>query len=170
MTIRLLVFMAAICFASAASAQNTWSTPASACIPSDATIKADRHLLGAASVQHAANIAGGIILFCPVARFNNGTTEWNLKLTYQDSTGTSNAAYVRAYIYRMAIGTTIPILLAVANSDASGVVGVNTVSSALLAHTFDFEANIYWVRLDLVRTLTSQTVVAHSVHLDGTAL
>ena len=170
MIIRLLTFVAAMCIASVAAAQNTFSTPASVCVPSDLTIRLDQHALGPASVQHAANKVGGLILFCPVPRFNNGTTDWNLRLLYQDTTGTSNAAYVRAYIYRMAIGTTTPVILAVANSDASGNASLNTISSAQFTHTFDFEANMYWVRIDLARTLTSQTVIAYSVVLDGTAI
>lgn len=170
MIIRLLTFIAAMCFASVAVAQNMWNTPASACIPSDPTIKFDRHLLGIASVQHATNNVNAIILFCPMQRFNSGTTTWNLRMTYVDSTGNSNAAYARAYVYQMPIGSAAPVLLGLANSDASALTGLNTISSAPLAHEFNFEANIYWVRVDLVRSLTSQTVIVHSVFLDGTAV
>lgn len=170
MMIRLLVIIAAICFAGVAEAQNNFSTPASACTPTNVTIKFDRHLVGPAWVRHATGNVDQIILMCPMARFNSGTTNWNLKLTYVDSTGGSTTAFARAYLYRMAIGSATPVLLALASSDSSGVTGVNTVSSPTFAHTFDFEANIYWVRVDLDRSSTSENVIAHAVYLDGTAI
>ena len=144
--------------------------PANACTPSDTTIRFDRHLLGAASVQHATNNVNAITLLCPMSRFNSGTTTWNLKMTYVDSTGKASSAYARAYVYRMAIGSAAPVILGMANSDASALTGLNTISSAPIAHTFDFEKYIYWVRVDLVRALTSQTVIVYSIFLDGTAI
>ena len=170
MIIRLLVTIAAMCLATVAEAQNNFSTPASACVPSDDTIEFNRHLVGSADVRHATGNVDPIVLFCPIARFNSGTTNWNLKLTYVDSTGTSTAAYVKAYVYQMALGSTTPVLLKIASSDSSAVTGVNTVASPTFAHTFDFEANIYWVRVVLDRTLSSQSVIAHAVYLDGTTI
>lgn len=170
MIIRLLAIIAAISFAGVADAQNSFSTPASACVPSDDTIEFNRHLVGNADVRHATGNVDQIVLVCPIARFNVGTTNWNLKLTYVDSTGTSTDAFVKAYLYQMAVGSATPVLLTLANSNGSAVTGLNTISSATFAHTFDFEANIYWVRVVMDRTLTNQTAIAHAIYLDGAAV
>ncbi|MGQ0485110.1 MAG: hypothetical protein ACT4SY_07155 [Hyphomicrobiales bacterium] len=170
MIMRLLALLTALCLATAAHAQNNFSTPASACIPTDVAINAARYRTNLASVQHATGAVGNIILMCPMARFNSGTGSWNLKLTYQDSTGTGTTAFVLAEIYRMAIGTAAPIFLKQVNSNSSAITGLNTVASTLLTHTFNFETNIYWVRVAIVRSLASEIVSFHAVYLDGTSI
>lgn len=168
--LRLLAFLTVLCLASAAQAQNNFTTPGSACVPTGATTSANRHQTNVASVQHATGAVGQIILFCPMARFNSGTTSWNLKLTYQDSTGTATTASVVAQVYQMAIGTATPVLLKTINSNSSAITTLNTVTSTLLTHTFDFEANIYWMRVAISRAATNETVIFHAAVLDGTAI
>jgi hypothetical protein len=171
MIVRLLALIAALCFASAAQAQNEWSSPASACTPSDATAKLGRYKTNVASVQHATSNVDLIVLNCPIARFNNsGTGSWNLKMVYQDSTGAGTAAFARARLYAMGVNSATPFLLTTADSNSVASTGSTLVLSPMLAHSFNFEANIYWVRVELDRTLTSQTVIVHSVSLDGAAI
>jgi len=170
MTIRLLTLLFALCLGSTAGAQNNWSVPGNVCIPSAATIKSDLHRTTLAAVRHAGTKVGTILLTCQMERFNSGTAAWNLKLTYQDSTGTGTTAFVRARLYRMAIGSVTPVLLATVSSNSSASTDVNTASSSELAHTFDFEVNTYWVRVELKRKSSSETVILHSIVLDGTSV
>ena len=168
--IRSLTLLAAICFAGAAQAQNMWSMPASGCTPDSTTILANRHSVSFASVKHATGNVDSIVLHCPISRFVSSTTSWKLKLTYRDTTGTNAEAFVRAQLMGNAIGTAGSFNLAVVNSNSSASTAVSTVSSAAFTHTFNFETNVYFVRLDLDRSLDTQNVIAYSVVLDGQAM
>jgi len=165
MIIRLLAVIALLCLTSTAQAQNAWSAPGRACVPADNAI--GLYETGVAYVKHAATETGMITFTCQMDRFNSGTSMWNLKITYRDSTGTAVAGSVVAQVYSMAIGTATPVLLSEVNSNSSPVKATNTLASADLNHTFDFEANTYWVRVTLRRSTTAQTVIFHSVVLDG---
>jgi hypothetical protein len=166
MAARLLASLFAVCLASAADASVLWSTAASGCVPVDATIKFDRHSVGNASVQHAPDDTGPIVLICPIAPFSPTGGDWTLRLTYRDSTGAAAAAFVRARAYRMSHGSGTPVLLGTASSDSSASTVRNTVESPEIPHTVNFEASVYWVRVELVRATAAQTVVFHSVALD----
>jgi hypothetical protein len=169
MTARLLALFFALCFASAAEAQVVWSIPGSACVPDEATTRFDRHNVGNALVQHAAGNVDLIILTCPIAKFATTAGCWNLRLRYQDSSETSPTAFVRARIYKMAFQSVTPIpLAAAATSNSSAVTTPNTVGSSFET-TFDFLENVYWVRVELERTTTNQTVIFHAVRLDQVA-
>ena len=167
MIIRLLTVLAFLCLASAAQAQNNWSAPASACVPADDA--AGRYESDIAFVRHLGTNVDPIALTCQMDRFNSGTSAYNLKITYRDSTGTATSASVLARLYRMAIGTATPIQITEVNSNSSAVTGTNTVASPEFNHTFDFEANTYWVRVVIKRANSSQTVILYSLVLDGTA-
>jgi hypothetical protein len=169
MILRVFAVITAMCVASAAHAENAWSIVATGCVPDSATIKSDRYSGILTSVRHATGNIDLITLLCPIPRFNSSTTHWNLKLKYQDTTGTDPAAYVAAKLFREGIGVAAgPQTLATANSNASAITGVNVVSSPVFIHTFNFENFIYWVRIELDRTVsTGQVVTAYQVILDG---
>jgi hypothetical protein len=154
---------------SAAQAQNNWNAPGSACIPSGETVNAANHSTGIQATRFATGFTGTIELICPISRFNSGTTTYNLRLTYEDSTGTGTTAGVTALLYNMANASTSAVQLGSVTSNSSAATGVNTLVSANIAHTFDFEANMYWVRVLIKRAATSEKVVFYSVILDGTA-
>jgi hypothetical protein len=171
MTARLLALFFVLCFTGAAEAQTIWSIPGSACVPDEATTRFDRHNVGNALVRHAAGDVGLIVLICPVFRFSPGfLTEWFLRLTYQDSTGAGTSAFVQARLFRMTLETATPGVLATANSNSLSDPTVSTVTSPNFVHTFDFDANVYWVRVELDRATTSQTVIFHSVALTAVTL
>jgi hypothetical protein len=167
MTARVIALLFALCVASAAEAQVVWSAPGSGCVPSDATTKFDRSKDGIASVQHAAGKVDMIVLTCPIPRHNSGSMDWTLQLTYQDSTGTGAAAFVRARLYQMGLQSATPAPLAIVNSNASAMTTLNTVTSPIFPHSFNFETNVYWVRVELERATTSQIVIFHSAALTG---
>ena len=128
MIIRALAFTAAICL-NVAEAQTVWSTTASTCVPTDPAIKLNTDSVQVASVKHASGKVGEIDLSCPIARFSSNMTEWSLVLTYEDSTGTDTAAFVRARLYRMPLGAANPVAMALANSDSSATTTLGSVLS-----------------------------------------
>jgi hypothetical protein len=168
MMARLFALIFTACLATSAEAQVFWSVPASRCVPDDDTIQFNRHSVGNASVEHAAGNVDLIVLACPVTPFSTASHFWSMGFTYRDSTGTNTQGSVRARLFRMAIGTASPTLMAEANSNSSNVMSLNTVESGQFDHTFDFEANSYWVRVELNRATTGQTVIIHSIRLDLT--
>lgn len=58
----------------------------------------------------------------------------------------------------MANASTSAVQLGAINSNSSAVTAANTIASAAINHTFDFEANIYWVRVLIKRGATNETV------------
>ena len=168
MIARLLTVLAFLCLAGAAQAQNVWSVSGPACVPAESAT--GRYRSGVPFVRHAAGEIGLMVFNCQIDRFNSGTTTWNLRMTYRDTTGSAPAAYIRARLYRMPIGTATPSLIAQVNSNASASTAVNTIPSAQFNHTFDFEANTYWVRVELVRAATNQGIFFYSVVIDGTSV
>jgi hypothetical protein len=170
MTARLLVLLFALCITGAAEAQVVWSSPGTGCVPSDATTKFDRSKDGTASVQHAAGALDPIVLTCAVLPFVPNSTDWTLQLTYQDSTGAGSTAFVRARLFQMGLQSATPVPLATAISNASTATTLHTVNSAVFPHSFDFNANTYWIRVEMDRAATNQTVVFHSAALIGVAI
>jgi hypothetical protein len=166
MIIRLIALLFAIVsFAGAAEAQTYWSTPASACVPDEATIRFNRHDTGNAFVRHAQGNLDMVVLTCPIQRFDPGaTTAFSLTMIYRDSTGDSPSAYVRAKLYRMAANDDAPVLIATANSNNNSITTVN-IGFVDFAHTFNFSANIYWARIELDRSLASEAVIIHSLRI-----
>jgi len=115
------------CLAGGAQAQVVWSTTANNCVPDDDTIKFERHKVNIASVEHATGNVGLITLNCRIDRFSDGgVSEWNIKLSYRDSTGTGTTAFVRARLYRMGTGGFDPSVIAGANSNLLPATGNNT--------------------------------------------
>jgi hypothetical protein len=162
MTVLGLAFLAFVSLAVPAQAE-LWSTPGGGCVPTESTTKFDRHKVGIGSIQHAPTNVDLITLLCPVAPFTNANTNWNLFINYQDSTGTSPSAFIRARLYRMSFQSNIPVLMATVNSNSSPVTTPQFLSSPMFTHTFQSDANVYWVRVDIDRSSTSEKVVLHSV-------
>ena len=170
MIMRTTALLLAVCLASSAGAviPKYWMTVASACVPDDATTKFDRHQVGTASVQHAQTNTNLIVLNCPIPWFDSGiTTSWNLVMTYRDSTGANPAASVRARLYRIQSGSAQSELLAAVNSNSFAATSTVASSSPDFTHTFDFNSYIYWVRVELNRSQTDQTVIIYSLQLTG---
>jgi hypothetical protein len=159
MIARLLALLFALCLAGAAEAQVAWSIPGSGCVPDEAAIKLDRHKVDNLSVQHAQNNVDLIVLICPVLPFSSTGNPWVLGLTYQDSTGASTAARVRAQLFHIEIGTAKPVSLATASSNSSAVTTFNNLNSETFTHTFDFDEKLYWVRVELDRSAINHTVI-----------
>ena len=166
MVTRLSAFVGSLCLAGAAFAQvSPWSTPGSTCTPSDLTVRSENYRTGAAWVRHAPSKVGSVVLSCPIARYNFSRSGWTLNITYQDSTGQGTTAFVRARLYRMSTGATTPALLATATSDVSTHTDPGMVASPEFSHSFNFDNNMYWVRVELYRSSTAETVTFYSASL-----
>jgi len=89
-----------VCLAGTAQAQVFWGTAGNNCTSVDDGIK-----INLASVQHASDNIDLITLNCPVTtRFETPISNWNLSVTYRDSTGTNPSAFIRVRLFRMEIG------------------------------------------------------------------
>lgn len=166
--IRLVSFLVALCLAQAAQAQPVLSsTPASGCVPDHFTVKFDRAQFANASVRHAAGNSDPVVLTCPIAPFSSASGFWTLRITYLDSDGTGPYAFVRARLYRMAIGSATPSLLGTVTSNSDAATTLNTLESPLITHTFNFDTHTYWIHIDLDRLSTSDNAILHSVVLGG---
>ena len=169
MIIRFLVLLVFASFANAAQAQVPWSMPGSTCVPDQATIESNRHKVSLASVQHDGSNVDRITLNCPVANFSSAIGFWVLNINYRDSTGVGTRAFVRAELYRQNLFTdpTLPVLLTTVTSDSSTSTTNNLVGSSTLTHTFDFNSNTYWVRIEMDRSSNAETVKLYSVFIEG---
>jgi hypothetical protein len=165
---RVLAAIAILCLGGAANAANVavWSAPGTSCVPADAAINAKRYRTGVASVQHATTNVDPIVLVCDMQPFG-GAGSYNLKLTYQDSTGTGASGSVIARLYRLPIGSATPVQISAVNSNASAITGVNAIQ-AIFNQNFasEFNANVFFVRVELRRTSTAATVVFHSIVIE----
>jgi hypothetical protein len=159
-----ILFVALVCVTSAHA--QTRGSPSVVCTPDAQTVASGGLKTNVASVQHAAGKTGVLTLNCQIEQFNVGTVDWRLRLTYRDSSGTSNTAYARARLYRMGIGETSPTLMATALSNTSAIVTDNHLASMPFNHSFDFYQFVYWVRLDLRRE-GSETVIIYSFNLEA---
>jgi hypothetical protein len=122
---------------------------------------------GAIGVQHGAGKTGTLVFICPVDRFDNTPTDWVLRMSYRDSTGTANTASVVARLYRVPKDTFAPVAVATLNSDSFADTTNNAAKSASsFAHTFGFDANAYFIRVTLTRAAANQIVRFYSVGLE----
>jgi hypothetical protein len=93
------------------------------------------------------------------------TSAWVISMAYRDSIAMGTSAFVRARPYRLPIGSFgAPSVIGEVTSNSSLNTGNNNRNASFM-HAFDFGANDYWVRVDLDRSATSETVIFQSVTL-----
>jgi hypothetical protein len=165
MITRLFAILAFVCLATQVHAQG-WSAAGTACVPSGDTIGKYENVT-AAGVHHLNGRVGTLIFTCSIQPFDTAVTNWALRLAYRDSTGTAPGAAVGASLYQMAKGTFAPASLKSVTSNSSASTGKTVVSSTALSHTFDFDANVYFVQVTITRTATNQLAQFHSVWLEA---
>ena len=158
----LVTLLVTLGLAGGAQAQVFWGTAGNNCAAVDSGIKDNL-----ASVEHASDNIDLITLNCPVTRFETPISNWNLSVTYRDSTGTNPSAFIRVRLFQMEIGTVTPVVLGQFNSNDFNPTGSTTRSSPNFLHLFDFSVNNYWVRVDMNRSATNEIVIFHSVVLAG---
>jgi hypothetical protein len=164
-TLALLV-LTFLCLATGAQAQVGWSSAGAACVPSPDTIGHHANS-GAAGMKFSGTDVGTLVFTCSMDRFNSGTTNWAIRLTYRDSTGTATSAQVLARVYMLPIGSATATVLKSVSSNSSATTGNNTVVSGAFMHTFDFEVNVYFVQVTMTRAASSENVTFYSVVLEA---
>jgi hypothetical protein len=166
MITRLLAIIFVLVTATGAHAQVGWNAAAAACVPSAETI-GKFESSGAIGVQHAATKTGSLIFVCPVYRFDSTPTDWVMRMSYRDSTGTATTASVVARLYRVPKDTFAAIAVETLSSNSFTETTNNAAKTvASFDHTFDFDANAYYVRVALTRSATNQIVRFYSVGLE----
>lgn len=161
----LLALCSSLAFSGQAHARfDYWSSIGAGCVSTDATIQGDRYLTVAGGVKPAPNATDLITLFCPVAP-NEGAYEPNaLYLTYRDSTGFGDSAYVQAQLWKMDRQSSAITPIATVRSDSYGDTGT-VQHHDFFYHAFDFGRNHYFVRVDLDRSSAAEDIIFSGVAL-----
>jgi hypothetical protein len=160
------IFAAAALVLMAASAHAStprWSSPAKGCVPDEASV--GRYSTTGPGVAHLnANVAL-IRLVCPINRQITDDPCWNLAVTYRDSTGTVTSANVTARVFRLSRTAGTGGVVATFDSNAGAGTGV-VKRTTQFTHSFNFDANYYYVVIQLDRTVTSEIVQVFGVALE----
>ncbi len=141
----------------------TWSSVAVACQPDQAS--------GARLSTRSNRIANNstnlspIVLFCEVEASILSGQQWDLALTYQDSTGAGASAFVRATLMSMNRATGANATIATVNSNSSAATTI-TRGVQGFTHTFNFNTSYYYVVITLDRSATTESVQALGVSID----
>jgi hypothetical protein len=141
-----------------------WGAAGTTCVPDRGTIN-KFEAVNPATLRHLGAQVGSLLFTCNVERIDSLNQSWSLRITYRDSTGMGATASVVAQLYRIPLQGFSPILVGTASSDSSGAMGSTTLISPF-SHTFDFEANSYFVRLALTRAASTEIVRLSSVSIE----
>ena len=141
-----------------------YSINGASCVPGDPAIQNNRHFITAGSVSHQSTTTGLITLYCPV--FHNWTTNPTfLSLTYRDTDGAGTVANITAQLLRLNQTNG-------AFSTVSGVLDSNGFTATFgrqivisFTHNFDFTANVYYIRVNINRSATTQIATFYGLSL-----
>ena len=148
-------------------ADNYWSSTGAGCVRGDPAITNNLHYVVAGSVGFQTGAGGVITLYCPVQQNSGGTLPDLLTMTYRDQNGTTTNADVKAQLIRLAKSDgTLSTISTVIDSDSSSTTSATQMQTTFF-HTFNFDANYYYVRVDLSRPVAATTImVVYGVSLD----
>ena len=167
--IRSLAFLVVLAAPSLALAQVKWSSVGAGCAAGDPAIQGNHYLITAGSVKHRSTSVDQITLYCPIAP-NQSTGANAFSLTYQDSTGFSTSANIRATLIRMDRNNGATSTVATIDSNGSGT--TTATRTWTFGTTFGDVANMNWdqyyyyVRVDLDRSLATEAVILFGVALE----
>ncbi len=151
-----------------AKAEVYWSSPAIACVPDAGTSRNARY---ATPYSMAVELSQGkvdpVILNCAVTPNHAAQLPDRMSLTYRDTTGTSAAAFAKAFFVKIDRNTGAVSTIASVSSNVSPSTAVHFWQSGQFAQALNFNANYYFVRLFLDRSATSQTVQAFGVAVEN---
>ena len=161
---RLIAVLAFLFVVTGAQAQTPWSSAGTACVPAGAT-NGHYQSSGLAGVRHLGAETGSIVFTCQIEAFTAANTAWAVQLNYRDSTGDAASGRALARLYSMPLGGFAPVLIATASSNSSDVTTNNIIFSDVFVHTFNFNANVYFMQVTLTRDASSEIVLLHSVSI-----
>jgi hypothetical protein len=164
-----IVLLTAMLFGSAqpAAADTTyWSTIATACTPDNISIQNDRYKSATDNfVTPQTPKIDPVVLICGVSPNTGAPAPNAFIMTYLDATGTTTTASVQAHLIRVNRTTGGRSVITSLNSNNNSDTGV-TIASTFFTHTLKFESFYYYVRIEMDRNATTQTIRAIGVALD----
>jgi cysteine-rich repeat protein len=119
------------------------------------------------AVELAQGKVDPVILNCAVTPNHAAQLPDRMSLTYRDATGTSAAAFAKAFFVKINRASGVVSTISSVSSNASSSTAVNFWQSGQFAQALDFNTNYYFVRLLLDRSATSQTVQAFGVAVEN---
>lgn len=142
----------------------TWvySMTANTCVPSSKSIN-NAHYASGNYVAHRGKSTAAIVLYCPMSSvddFEPGTS-WYLDVTYLDSTGSGNGAFVEVKVMKQNVQSGVTSTVWTFDSNSENTTSVHR-STVTFLHDFDFETYAYYMQITLDRSKTGQTVRAYS--------
>jgi hypothetical protein len=146
-----------------------WSTNAASCSVGDPAIQNNLYTISAGTVKFEPSHTGTITLYCNVPPNNGGVNPDHIWITYKDPDGTTSANHIAASFIKLAKsnGALTSITNASVDSNSSSSTVANHISnSTAFSETLDYENYYYYVRVDLIRTSTSQDEILYGVSLE----
>lgn len=142
------------------------SLGAAGCVPSPASFALAEIDASTSRVAHAAGATGAIELYCPVVP-SSPSVAWNrLTLLYADPDGPGAAARVRVSLHSIdASGMSTQLAEADSNSAASPAAPGEVTTAIAPAHSFDFAARYYYLRVVIERASPAVSPDARGVRL-----
>lgn len=161
------LLLAAYAGSTEANAATYWSAISTGCIPDAASIQANRYASSSDSViKHRGTNVQRIVLICSVSPNDQGQAPNVLTMTYRDSTATGAKAYVRAQLISVSRASGARVVVTTVSSNSSSVSSVSQLTSAPFSHVLDFNTSYYFVKIEMDRSTSSQTVSTVGVALD----
>jgi len=124
-------------------------------------------------VKHAATKTGIIALFCSVEKNTLNLGPNRLYVSYQDTDGTASSTLVTARLFRMGRFSSIGAITQIGTDITSASPSITSPAVALdnymvrpFSYVFDFDAEFYFVYVEIKRASTAQTAILYGVGLD----
>jgi hypothetical protein len=152
--------------ATAEAGTTKWSVVGSGCVidsayTSQAVINSQN-----GSVSFAPGATGWILMTCPVAVFTYDASPSCYMNTGITTLNTNSNGYIKgwlAYITRSTTSTSVGNPAVVTSSVSAS----KQVDSTIFTHAFDFEANYYWVNIEMHRTNTTSNPTFYGTWLQN---
>ncbi len=139
-----------------------WSSAAGGCVPYAQSVNAKRYVNSGYYIAHRGANVDAINLICPITDALIAGPIWRIEFTYMDSTGFGPGASAVAKIMSQSRTTGVAAQVVKFSSDSLAVAAI-TKGDKPFTHTFDFDANVYFVHIILDRANPNQDVRAYSV-------
>ena len=158
---RRAVVLGFILFGASDARAAVWAVNGAGCIPDDITIYARRYDTINGAVTFGTGMNTPITLYCPIATAPSCPSNYRLRLTYQDSDGTSGQAGVTAQLMRRSqangsVQSAVPG--AQVSSNSSNATGPTNQASPAFEHDFSQLTDYYFVRVDMNRYVTASGI------------
>jgi hypothetical protein len=163
----LLVLLTAALFqpARADGTQTIWAVNGANCVPSDPTLQGMVYTIGSGSVKFAASATGTVTLYCAITY--GATTPTSMDVTYIDSDGTGTDVQVDAQLFQVDLwtGAAHAVDPTPFHSSDNADTGVAHHSTTFVESGCAMAGCAFFVRVDLLRSSTSQTAQLYSISL-----